>query len=87
MDMQIMADLNSSAEESGTNYECLGGKGDANCVNCILLKGELLSISLEMKSAHQIIALLLEDINTLKRELVRVSHSTHCKAMIILNKS
>jgi hypothetical protein len=81
MDMQIMADLDSSAEESVTNDEFLGGKGDANCVNCALLKGQLLSISLEMKSVHQIIALLREGINTLKRESVRVN--THVSASLM----
>jgi hypothetical protein len=42
------------------------------------LKEELLSISLEVKSAHHIIALLQEDINTLKREAV--NDNTHVNA-------
>jgi hypothetical protein len=58
-----------------TNYECSSGKGDSNCVNCALLKIEFLSISLEVKSsAHQIITLLQDDINTLlKREHVQAN--------------
>lgn len=48
-------------------YEFLRGKDNVNCVNCALLNVKLQTVSQEMKSSQQIIALLQEDMITLKK--------------------
>jgi hypothetical protein len=47
------------------------GKNNVNCVNCALLNVKLQTVSQELKSAWQILALLQEDMNTLKKEFMQ----------------
>jgi hypothetical protein len=61
-----------SVKYSAVNqYEFLSGKGNVDCVNCTLLNVKLQTVSQELKSPWQIIALLQEGMNTLKKELMQ----------------
>jgi hypothetical protein len=57
------------SQRTSSSDEFLSYKTESNCVNCVILKEELLSVSLEVKSTNHIIALLQEDINRLRREV------------------
>jgi hypothetical protein len=63
-----MADVVVGIDDSAVNEnEFLSGKDDVNCVNCALLNAKLQTVSQESKSVEQIIALLQEDMNILKK--------------------
>jgi hypothetical protein len=57
-----MADWKGRSQLMTANCEIISGTVHTNCSNCLLLKEELLSISLEVKSAYHIISILQEDI-------------------------
>jgi hypothetical protein len=67
-----MADVVVGIDDSAVNqYEFLSGKDVVNCVNCALLNVKVQTVSQELKSVRQIIALLQEDMNTLKKEFMQ----------------
>jgi hypothetical protein len=66
-----MADVVLGVDNSAVNqYKFLSGKDNVNCVNCASLNVKLKTVSQELKSAQQIIALLQEDMNILKKEFM-----------------
>jgi hypothetical protein len=56
-----------TGDSAVNQYKFLNGKDDVNCVNCALLNVKLQTVSQELKTVQQIIALLHEDTNTLKK--------------------
>jgi hypothetical protein len=67
-----MVDMVVDIDDGGVNqYEFLRGKDNVSCVNCALLNVKLQTVSQELKSAKQIIALLQEDMNTLENEFMQ----------------
>jgi predicted small metal-binding protein len=76
-----MAEGSTCFKQTAYNREISRDNGCSNCVNCELLKKELPEITLEMKSAHHIIALLQDDINMLKKEVV--SGNTYMKEDLV----
>jgi hypothetical protein len=72
--MAKMAEGLYGAAQSGANqHDKCRGNGDTSCVKCVLLNAELHAMAQEQESAHKIIALLQDDVNSLKSELVQNS--------------